>query len=70
MYETILHALVPPKEYNMCEFDEEIKNRIRPGFFNNIMGNVHSGPGGLHTLEGLSGISVMVYCIAIAVFHT
>jgi len=32
MYETMSLALVPPKEYNMFEFDEEIKNGIRPGF--------------------------------------
>ena len=29
-------ALVPPKEYNMFEFDEEIKNGIRPGFLEKV----------------------------------
>jgi len=36
MYETMSLALVPPKEYNMFEFDEEIKNGIRPGFLEKV----------------------------------
>ena len=36
MYETMSCTLVPPKEYNIFEFDEELKNGIRPGFLENV----------------------------------
>jgi len=37
MYETMSCILVPPKEYSIFEFDEEIKNGIRPGFLENVI---------------------------------
>lgn len=37
MYEMMSCTLVPPKEYNIFEFDEELKNGIRPGFLENVM---------------------------------
>ena len=37
LYETMSCILAPPKEYSVFEFDEEIKNGIRPGFLENVM---------------------------------
>ena len=37
LYETMSCILAPPKEYSIFEFDEEIKNGIRPGFLENVM---------------------------------
>ena len=37
MYETMSCTLVPPREYSIFEFDEELKNGIRPGFLENVI---------------------------------
>ena len=37
MYESMSCILVPPKEYSIFEFDEELKNGIRPGFLENVL---------------------------------
>ena len=37
IYEMISCTLVPPKQYSIFEFDEELKNGIRPGFLENVI---------------------------------
>ena len=39
MYETMSCTLVPPKESSISEFNEELKNGIRPGFLRNVLVN-------------------------------